>query len=130
MATSHATGGLIPGSPSHKDNRFAHVASGEYVVRTSAVQHYGPGFFDQLNRMSIPRTGFATGGLVGDRDGYTPLLAPVSATSPNVKVNGHSVTLIQTRDRSEMLQALQSSEGEKIVVGHVKKNRTTVGIKS
>ena len=122
MATSHATGGLIPGSPSHKDNRFAHVASGEYVVRTAAVQHYGPDFFHRLNNMSMPRTGFATGGLVGEQDGYTPLLATVSATSPKVKVAGHQVTLIQTRDRSEMLQALQSSDGEKIVVGHIKKN--------
>ena len=151
MATSHASGGFVPGSPSHSDNRFAHVASGEFITRTVAAQHYGPAimhainaraiprealnpyiggsYSQRMNSMSVPRTGFATGGLVGDRDGYTPLLATVSATSPNVKVAGHSVTLIQTRDRSEMLQALQSSEGEKIVVGHVKRNRTTVGIR-
>ena len=117
MATSHASGGLIPGSPSHKDNRFAHVASGEYVVRTSAVQHYGADFFHALNNRSLPRTGFATGGLVGERDGYTPLLATVNGGSPNVNVDGHRLTLIQTSSRSEMLQAMQSSEGRKIVLG-------------
>lgn len=129
MATSHAEGGLIPGAPSHKDNRFAHVASGEYVVRTAAVQHYGPDFFHRLNSMSMPRTGFASGGLVGANDGYTPLLATVYGGSPNVSVGGAQVTLINPRNRSEYLQALESSEGEKIVINHIKKNRTTVGIK-
>jgi len=51
-------GGLIPGAPSHSDNRVAMVASGEFVARTAAVQHYGPGLFAALNSMSIPRDWF------------------------------------------------------------------------
>ena len=127
VSGAFAEGGLIPGRPSHSDNRVIHVATGEYIVRTAAVQHYGPGFFDALNRMQVARTGFASGGLVGNADGYVPI---ITTTSPKVDVNGHQVTLIQTRDSSEMLQAMQSSAGRKIILGHVTGNRTKVGIRS
>ena len=158
LAGSFAEGGLIPGKPSHKDNTFAHVASGEYIVRTAAVDHYGVQLFHALNSMKLPahaagglvqdrpfiddatfysRLGgmkiasnhqsFAAGGLVGSSpSSAVPLM--ISAASPSVSVGGHKVTLIQTRDRSEMLQALQSSEGRKIVIGHVAGNRTKIGI--
>lgn len=58
----HAGGGLIPGAPSSRDNTISAVASGEYVVNAGAVQHYGAGVFDALNRKAAPR--FAGGGWV------------------------------------------------------------------
>ena len=122
-----AEGGLIAGHPSHKDNRWANVATGEYIVRTAAVQHYGPAFFHALNDMRVGRSSFATGGMVGGNDGYVPIF---TAGSPSVSVAGHQMTLVQVRDRSEMLRALQSAEGRKIVIGHVSANRTEIGIRS
>lgn len=56
----HAGGGLIPGAPSSRDNTISAVASGEYVINAGAVQHYGPGVFDALNRKAAPK--FAGGG--------------------------------------------------------------------
>jgi hypothetical protein len=61
--SSHAGGGLIPGAPSSSDNRLSAVASGEYIVNSSAVSHYGPALFDALNRKSAPH--FADGGFAG-----------------------------------------------------------------
>lgn len=55
-AGGFATGGLIPGSPSARDNRIASVATGEFVTRSAAVSHYGSGIFNALNSMSIPRS--------------------------------------------------------------------------
>ena len=146
LAGGFAEGGLIPGRSSSKDNRIANVATGEFITRASSVDHYGPAIFHALNERRIPRavvagpsfmqalggmqvrrTGFATGGLVGGADGYSPIIA---GGSPNVDVRGHQVTLVQVRDRNELLQALQSSEGRKIVLGHVTANRTKVGISS
>lgn len=79
-----ADGGLIPGTPSATDNRLAMVATGEYVVNSAAVQHYGHGLLDAINNMALPQgalgnhgsvgpavhsPGFATGGRVGSGAG-------------------------------------------------------------
>jgi hypothetical protein len=50
-----AEGGLIPGAPSDRDNRIAAVATGEYIARAAAVEHYGAGLFEALNQMRIPK---------------------------------------------------------------------------
>lgn len=59
-----AAGGPIrgPGSGT-SDSILARVSNGEYVVRAAAVQRYGSGFMDAINRMALPK--FADGGKVG-----------------------------------------------------------------
>ena len=64
-----AGGGRVrgPGTPT-SDSVLARLSTGEFVVRASAVQHYGTQVFDMLNRMSLPRgllPGYAAGGMVG-----------------------------------------------------------------
>jgi hypothetical protein len=49
-----AEGGLIPGTPSHSDNRLAMVASGEFVIPTRIVQAWGPEHFEAYRRGEIP----------------------------------------------------------------------------
>ena len=55
-----ATGGYVSGpGTGTSDSIFARISNGEYVIRASAVDHYGVGLFDQLNYQR-----YATGGLV------------------------------------------------------------------
>jgi hypothetical protein len=120
-----AEGGLIPGAPSGRDNRLAAVASGEYVVRSSAVSHYGAGFFESLNAMRFPRQdvggypvplpssamAFASGGLVGGGAGAAEM--------------GVSIAVLNTReDQREFMRR----EGKKYVVDIVKGTSWQLGI--
>jgi lambda family phage tail tape measure protein len=124
-------GGLIPGAASSRDNRIASVATGEYVNRSSAVSYYGPGFFDALNSMSIPRSramellggisvpryqgtySFATGGLA------TPVAASGGRT--DFKVN-----IAMVNSRAEMTRFMQK-DGKKIAFDYVSKKTTDLG---
>jgi hypothetical protein len=47
---------------SMSDSILAQLSRGEFVVRASAVKHYGAGLLNQLNQRQLPK--FATGGLV------------------------------------------------------------------
>ena len=60
---SRATGGMIYGGTSVKDDVPAMLMGGEYVIRKDAVDRFGQPFFDRLNRGQV--TGFAEGGPVG-----------------------------------------------------------------
>lgn len=61
-----AGGGIIrgPGGPVG-DKIRAWLSNGEGVVNARAVDHYGEGFIHALNNMLVPRTHFASGGIVG-----------------------------------------------------------------
>lgn len=48
-----ATGGLITGGSGSKDDVPTLLMGGEYVINKKAVQSYGKGFFDSLNRGSV-----------------------------------------------------------------------------
>ena len=70
-----ATGGYISGpGTATSDSIPARLSNGEYVIRASAVDHYGVGLFDQLNYQR-----YAAGGLV-QRYQATPL--PTNPTAP------------------------------------------------
>lgn len=63
-----AEGGIIGGSPSSKDNVLIHAATGEGVISTAAVSHYGTDMIHSMNAMTFIPTitpSFATGGIVG-----------------------------------------------------------------
>lgn len=55
-----AAGGLIPGTPSSKDDRLQAVASGEYITNAQAVKYYGTDLFDSINNMTLPQHFFDT----------------------------------------------------------------------
>lgn len=59
-----ATGGLISGpGTGTSDSILLRVSNREYVNRAAAVDYYGVGLFDALNKMQLPR--YAEGGYVG-----------------------------------------------------------------
>lgn len=84
-AVRRAHGGIIPGPPSKADSEWARVSTGEYVIQSDAVSHYGPAFLDAVNARR-----YASGGLVttsaqpslgGLYSTYTSSLgSPVTAT--------------------------------------------------
>jgi hypothetical protein len=57
-----ASGGYIKGGSGSRDDVPAMLMGGEYVVTKSAVQKYGPSFFDALNKGTIKK--YASGGWV------------------------------------------------------------------
>ena len=59
-----AIGGMISGGSGMKDDVPALLMGGEYVMKKSAVQKYGPNFMDKLNGGKLP--GYAQGGLVSE----------------------------------------------------------------
>ena len=64
-APGFAGGGPVRGPGTSTSDSVPILAShGEFVVRASAVKHYGASLFAALNAMSLPRQGFALGGLV------------------------------------------------------------------
>jgi hypothetical protein len=81
-----ASGGFVSGpGTSTSDSIPAWLSSGEYVVRASAVKHYGVGLMHAINGMSaLPRgLGFASGGLV-----------PPSAAIVGGSSSGRGLTLV------------------------------------
>jgi len=79
---SRATGGMIYGGTSTKDDVPAMLMGGEYVVRKDAVDRFGQPFFDRLNRGQV--TGFAEGGPVGTA------LPSVGGVGPNQQDNSRN----------------------------------------
>lgn len=60
------TGGFIPavaGSTAGKDSILSMLTPGEFVIKESAVNMFGAGFFESLNNFRIPK--FNVGGMVG-----------------------------------------------------------------
>ncbi|MDR2462194.1 MAG: hypothetical protein LBD30_00225 [Verrucomicrobiales bacterium] len=127
-----ASGGLIPGQSSDRDNRLAAVATGEYVVRSAAVRKYGAGLFDALNSMRVPdgdlmnlfpvplprRTlAFAGGGLVGD----PPTLAEAAGRETNIYVFD---------DRKKMLEQMRADEGQQIIYDAISGRRVDLGMRT
>jgi TP901 family phage tail tape measure protein len=65
-----AVGGLITGGNGVTDDVPMNLMGGEYIMRKSAVQKYGTGFFDKLN---------AGGQTYTDREGFTRAVEPTYA---------------------------------------------------
>lgn len=90
-----ATGGLLSGpGTGTSDSILARLSNGEYVMRAAAVQHYGPGLMDMLNRMALPR--FAAGGAVGGTPVHLHLpsgtVAPMTASPDVIAVVRNEIT--------------------------------------
>jgi TP901 family phage tail tape measure protein len=59
-----ATGGLITGpGTGTSDSISARLSNGEFVVKSAAVKHYGPDFFNSLNQMQTPSASMRMGSL-------------------------------------------------------------------
>jgi len=81
-----ARGGFIVGpGTSMSDSILARLSRGEFVLRASAVKHYGLGLLNQLNQKQLPK--FAQGGLV------PPHISAIKNTSHSAQQRVASLTL-------------------------------------
>lgn len=81
-----ASGGLVSGpGTGTSDSIAARLSDGEYVIKASAVQHYGVDFFNALNQMQTPASG----------------MRPVQASS-----SGSSTVYLSTEDRQLLRAAI------------------------
>ena len=76
---NQASGGYISGGSGHKDDVPAMLMGGEFVMRKSAVQKYGAGFFNALNSGGVQ--GYASGGSVRQRRDAEGMFRTPSASS-------------------------------------------------
>jgi hypothetical protein len=92
------TGGIVPGTPSRKDNRFARVASGEAIIPTMQTQRYRPAIDDLIaGRDPGPRFAAASSSLSS------------SSSSPSAPP---TVNVISVNDRQEMLNRMDALNGD------------------
>lgn len=121
---SRAEGGVIPGAPSRRDNRLAMVATGEYVIQSDAVRHYGVQFFDQLNRMRLPYgsgwySGFASGGLV-----------PPAGNDTTVNVSPAPVDVVVLDSEAKLAEYLKGRKGRAVVYDILSGLKGEIGIRT
>lgn len=117
----YAEGGLIPGTPSDRDNRLAYVATGEFVLPASVVKDWGAAHFEAYRRGATPGSGrrfearpvsgshFASGGLVG---------AASASAAPSIGV-------INTR---EDMRRFQATDGVKIIVDQLRRRSNVISL--
>lgn len=112
-ATGYSTGGHVRGAgTSTSDSILAWLSDEEFVIKAAAVKKYGVGFFDSLNRMSLP--GFADGGVVRQSAVQRAAVTGASSTTNrdvvdlNFNFGGKSYPLQGPRDAvSELMEALR-----------------------
>lgn len=118
----YARGGLSP-----SDTVPALLTPGEFVVNRRAVQRFGVGFFDAINRMAAPAKalagraragvqGYATGGLVQAHGVALPRPALVADAAPartirvELAASGQTVAAtLDARDEARLLQLLDAA---------------------
>ena len=95
-----AGGGRIRGpGTGASDSILARLSDGEFVIKASAVNHYGAGLLSRINQMQIPR--FASGGMVGGGSG---------GSTVNLSLDGRSYQMHASESVGNQLAAYVSRE--------------------
>ena len=125
-----AEGGQISGPGTGTSDSIPIMASnGEYMLKTSAVQHYGVGFLDALNNRQVPR--FADGGIVNPiARPAAPSYTPEPANADDTTSAGTSSPLLQQTllfDAGQAMQAgFDSVEGKRAFMTIIRANAPTI----
>ena len=102
-----------------EDNIPALLTSGEYVMSRDAVQKYGAGTFNKLNKGRMPAK-FAEGGLVGDSGANSGALGGSEASTNNVNItvnidnNGSLSTDVSDSKSSENIVGSQRQQSREL----------------
>ncbi len=119
---SFASGGYVsgPGSSTSDSIPAAWLSNGEYVINAAQVRRYGKNFFDALNfgRLKVPtmpKVGFATGGLVGSL-AAAPAMSSSSGRPLTLVLDGKSfsglsgpASVMEQLERHAMNQRISST---------------------
>lgn len=91
--TGFATGGYVSGKGGPtSDSIPAMLSNGEYVIKASAVSHYGMGMLNALNQMQVPKRGYASGGVVG----MAPIVNVTNSNSTMVELSPTDRALLRS----------------------------------
>lgn len=124
-AIKKADGGYISGpGTGTSDSIPAFLSNGEFVIPAKATSYYGADYLEDLRKMRVPKhRRYAEGGLV-TASGNKPtsgVQAPSSGSQGNV-----DVTIINPRTEDEILQAIASTRGKKVILNTVLEHRKTL----
>ena len=131
-AMKFAEGGLIPGQPSRRDNRFAAVATGEFIHPSDVVSYYGAGVMEALRNRDVPREVFA--GLAGHaprvgRGSFAlgGLVSSAGMLQPSVGGGGSGVNVFFFDNREAMFAKMKSVKGKRMLVDALSGRVTEIG---
>lgn len=120
-----AEGGRIPGAPSHVDNIWSPMATGEAVISARNVQRFdarlGRGFVDSLIVGKVPGSGLAGGGRVNDSAAFSQFL------SGGGKGNGDLHVFVYQNADDLRRAVLHSDASKKVIVDAVRGKRLEIG---
>lgn len=125
-----ADGGLVSGpGTATSDSIPARLSDGEYVVNAAAVNRYGAGFFDALNRQRVSH--FADGGIVRTVPAQSsPSYQPtVDTDATGSQAESVQPLLQQTLvfDAGEAMQAaMKSLSGQRALMTFIRANAPTI----
>ena len=113
-ATGFAEGGYVAGpGTGTSDSIPARLSNGEYVMPAATVRHFGRNFMDSIRAMrpqrEAPVARFAEGGYVQGGGG-----------------GGAGVRVVNVVDSSMVQDFLTSSEGERVILNTIRRNRRQV----
>lgn len=115
----HATGGvagLHPGRPKGSDIVPAWLTPGEAVTQKRAVDYYGPGFFNALNEMKVPRY-FAQGWNNRGNAGAAGALGMVSLSAMTIQQLAAAIKPHLYLDGREVAQSVSRANARSTSVG-------------
>ena len=115
----HATGGvagLHPGRPKGSDIVPAWLTPGEAVTQKRAVDYYGPGFFNALNEMKVPRY-FAQGWNNRGNVGAAGALGMVSLSAMTIQQLAAAIKPHLYLDGREVAQSVSRANARSTSVG-------------
>jgi hypothetical protein len=112
-----AGGGSVYGpGDGTSDSIPALLSRGEFVIPAHVVDRWGPGFFERI-RTGMLMPAFADGGIA------TTVVDPGSNSAAPAGPGGRRLTLINTTDPKEALDALDSAAGEDVIYNILRRGR-------
>jgi DNA segregation ATPase FtsK/SpoIIIE-like protein len=129
LVAGFADGGPVRGpGTGTSDSIPARLSNGEFVQPANSTSHYGADFMEAIRRRALPRN--AVRGLLDNVERMSPrvVAAPAFAEGGMPAAGGGgpvSVRTVLVDDRANIGDYLKSSEGEKVLVEFLSRNRST-----
>lgn len=124
-----ADGGPVRGpGTGTSDSIPARLSNGEFVQPANSTSHYGADFMEAIRRRALPRN--AVRGLLDNVDRMRPRVVAAPAFAEGGMPAGGAAAPVSVRtvlvdDRANIGDYLKSSEGEKVLVEFLSRNRST-----
>lgn len=129
LIQAFADGGPVRGpGTGTSDSIPARLSNGEFVQPANSTSHYGADFMEAIRRRALPRN--AVRGLLDNVDRMRPRVVAAPAFAEGGMPAGGAAAPVSVRtvlvdDRANIGDYLKSSEGEKVLVEFLSRNRST-----